>query len=146
MSRRYFEGLRPGDCTAIDAVPGGLFLTRVEHVQYRWHADKPYYSVVLSVIEPKLFAGHRLAGRIYATPKSLWKLNWFLRDFGYDIERVARGEIEDRALIGLQGIAKVSYATVRGLLVLNFDAFAPCDKWKELFPLAQADSAGSEVA
>ena len=54
MSRRYFESLRPGDCSAIDAVPGGLFLTRVERAQYRWHADKPYYAVVFSVIEPKL--------------------------------------------------------------------------------------------
>ena len=146
MSRRYFEGLRPGDCSAIDAVPGGLFLTRVERAQYRWHADKPYYSVVLSVIEPKLLAGHRLAGRIYATPKSLWKLNWFLRDFGYDIERLGRGEIDDRALIGLKGVVKVSDATVRGLSVLNFDAFAPYDEWKELSPVADAESPGSEVA
>ena len=146
MSRRYFESLRPGDCSAIDAVPGGLFLTRVECGQYRWHTDKPYYAVVFSVLEPKLLVGYRLAGRLYATPKALWKLNWFLRDFGYDAERVTRGEIEDRALIGLQGVVKVSYATVRGLFVLNFDGFAPYEKWKELSPLAEAESPGSEVA
>jgi hypothetical protein len=41
--------VRPADCAAIDAVPGGLFLTRVEHAQYRWNAQKPYYAVVFSV-------------------------------------------------------------------------------------------------
>ena len=146
MSRRYFESLRPGDCSAIDAVPDGLVLARVERAQYRWHADKPYYAVVFSVLEPKLLANYRLTGRLYCTPKALWKLNWFLRDFGYDMERLARGEIEDRALIGLQGVVKVSYATVRGLLVLNFDGFAPAEKWKELSPLAEPESSGSEVA
>ena len=146
MSRQYFENLRPGDCSAIDAVPGGLFLARVDRAQYRWHADKPYYAVVFSVIEPRLLAGHRLSGRLYCRPKALWKLNWFLRDFGYDAERLSRGEIEDRALIGLQGIVKVSYATVRGLLVLNFDGFAPAEKWKELSPVAESESSGSEVA
>ena len=146
MSRRYFENLCPDDCAALDAAPGGLFLTRIERAQYRWHADKPYYAVVFSVLEPKLLAGCRLSGRLYCTPKTLWKLNWFLREFGYDAERLSRGEIEDRALIGLQGIAKVSYATVRGLLVLNFDGFAPAEKWKELSPLAEPESSGSEVA
>ena len=146
MSRRYFESIRPADCSAIDAVPGGLFLTRVERAQYLWQADKPYYAVVVSVLEPKLLAGYRLAGRLYCTPKALWKLNWFLRDFGYDAERLARGEIEDRALIGLQGVVKVSHATVRGLVVLNFDAFAPSEKWKQLSPLAERECPGSEVA
>jgi hypothetical protein len=145
MSRRYFESLRPGDCSAIDSA-GGLFLTRFERAQYRWHADKPYYAVVFSVLEPKLLAGYRLAGRLYCTPKALWKLNWFLRDFGYDVERLARGEIEERALIGLQGVVKVSYATVRGLFVLNFDGFAPSEKWKQLSPLAADGPPTSEVA
>jgi hypothetical protein len=146
VSRRYFESLHPGDCSAIDAVPGGLFLTRVERAQYRWRPEKPYYAVVFCVLEPKLLAGYRLAGRLYATPKALWKLNWFLRDFGYDTERLTRGEIEDQALLGLKGVVKVSYATIRGLFVLNFDGFAPAEKWKELSPLAESGSAGSEVA
>ena len=146
MSRRYFESLRPGDCSAIDAVPGGLFLTGVEHAQYRWHAQKPYYAVVFSVLEPKLLRGYRLSGRLYCTPKALWKLNWFLRDFGYDTELLSRGEINDRALIGLQGVVKLSYAIVNGMFYLNFEAFAPAEKWKELSPVAADEHPGSEVA
>jgi hypothetical protein len=146
MSRRYFESLRPGDCPAIDAVPGGLFLTRVEHAQYRWHAQKPYYAVVFSVLEPKLLRGYRLSGRLYCTPKALWKLNWFLRDFGYDTELLSRGEINDRALIGLQGVVKVSYAIVNGMSYLNFEAFASGEKWREMAPVAADEHPGSEVA
>jgi hypothetical protein len=147
MSRHYFESLRPLDCSTIDAVPGGLFFARVEHGQYRCNAQKPFYAVVFSVLEPKLLKGYRLSGRLYATPKAIWKLNWFLRDFGYDTELLSRGEINDRALVGLQGVVKISYATVKGLFFLNFEAFAPAEKWKELSPVAATnDNPGSEVA
>jgi hypothetical protein len=27
-----------------------------------------------------------MTGRLYCTPGALWKLNWFLRGFGYDSE------------------------------------------------------------
>lgn len=146
MSRHYFDSLRPADCSAIESVPGGLFLTRVEHAQYRWNAQKPHYALVFSVLEPKLLRGYRLSGRLYCTPKALWKLNWFLRDFGYDIELLSRGEVNDRALVALQGVVKVSYAIVKGMFYLNFDAFAPAEKWKELSPLAADEHPGSEVA
>ena len=146
MSRRYFESLRPADTSAIGAVPGSLFLARVEHAQYRWHMHKPFYAVVLCVVEPKLLAGYRLAGRLYCTPKALWKLSWFLRDFGYDTELLSRGEINDQGLVGLQGVVKVSYAIVKGMFDLNFDAFAPAEKWKELSPVAADAGPGSEVA
>jgi hypothetical protein len=147
MSQRYFESLRPVDCSTIDAVPGGLFLTRVEHAQYRWNAQKPFYAVVFSVLEPKLLKGYRLSGRLCTTAKALWKLNWFLRDFGYDTELLSRGEINDRALVGLEGVVKVSYAIVKGMFYLNFEAFAPAEKWQELSPVAAADEhSGSEVA
>lgn len=146
MSRRYFESLRPGDCSTIDAAPNGLFLTQVERTHYRWDAQKPFYAVVLRVLEPKLLAGYRLSGRLYCTPKAIWKLNWFLRDFGYDSELLSRGEINDSALIGLVGVVKVKYTTVKGLIYLNFEAFAPAEKWKQLSPVACNDHPGSEVA
>ena len=145
MSRRFFESLRPVDCSTIDAVPGGLFLTRVEHAQYRRNAQKPYYAFVFSVLEPTLLVGYRLSGRLYCTPKAMWKLNWFLRDFGYDAELLSRGELDDSALVGLKGVVKVNYATVKGTFFLNFEAFAPAEKWKELSSIADGHP-GSEVA
>ena len=34
-----------------------------------------------AILEPKEHQGHSLNGRLYCTPKALWKLSWFLRDF-----------------------------------------------------------------
>jgi hypothetical protein len=82
--KRYFESLRPADRSAIDSLPDGLFLVRVDRVQYRWHAQKPYYRIRFAVLEPKHLAGCLMTGRLYCTARAMWKLSWFLRDFGYD--------------------------------------------------------------
>jgi hypothetical protein len=142
---RYFESLRPGDRSVIDSVPDGLFLVRVDRAQYRWHPQKPYYLVRLVVLEPKHLCGYVITGCLYCTAKALWRLSWFLRDFGYDPELLGKGEIDDHALVGLQGIVKVSYALVRGLFALNLDGIAPFNHWNELSPNSGDDSHGSEV-
>jgi len=128
----YFSSLRPGDQSIISALPGGLVLARVTRVRYRWHRQKPYYEFLFFVIDPQLVRGCHITGRLYCTEKALWKLNWFLRDFGYDSELLERGQVDDRALIGLEGVLKISYATIRGLSVINLDAFAPASSWREL--------------
>jgi len=77
----------------------------------------------------------------------MWKLSWFLRDFGYGTELMNKDEIDDKALVGLQGIVKVSHAIVHGLSLLNLDGFAPAARWEELSPSNITDSLpGSEVA
>src|SRR5438477_4081334 len=130
--RRYFEALRPADLSAIDSVPDGLFLVRVDHVQYRWHKQKPYYEIRLAVLKPKHLTGCFMTGRLYCTPKAMWKLNWFLRDFGYDSELLGKAEIDDKALVGLRGVVKISHAVVHGTSLVNFEGFAPASQWEEL--------------
>ena len=145
--RRYFESLRPSDRSAINSVPDGLFLVRVHRAQYRWHPQKPYYVLRFAVLEPKHFAGCLITGRLYCTSRTLWKLSWFLREFGYDIELMNKDEIDDKALVGLQGILKISHAIVHGLSILNLDGFAPAARWQELSPAKITDPlSGSEVA
>jgi len=62
--RRYFESLRPADRSAINSVPDGLFLVRVERVQYRSRDQKkPYYEIRFAVLEPSHLAGSRITGR-----------------------------------------------------------------------------------
>ncbi len=78
--RRYFESLRPADRSAIESVPDGLFLVRVDRVRYRWHTQKPYYQIRFAVLEPKHLAGCLITGRLYCTARAMWKLSWFLRD------------------------------------------------------------------
>ena len=145
--RRFFESLRPADRSAINSVPDGLFLVRVDRVQYRWHASKPYYSIRFAVLEPKHLAGCLITGRLYCTARAMWKLSWFLRDFGYDTELLEKDEIDDKAVVGLKGIVKVSHVIVHGLSLLNLDGFAPLARWEELSPSNITDPLpGSEVA
>ena len=144
--KREITGLHAADHCAADQVPDGVFLVRVQRVQFRRQSPKPYYTLSLVILEPSRFSGRTLSSRLYCNPKALWKLNWFLRDFGYDTELLSRGEIHDQGLVGLHGVVKVSYTLVRGLMFLNFDAFAPAEKWHELSSFPAPENRGSEVA
>ena len=146
--RRYFESLRPADRSAINSVPDGLFLVRVERVQYRSRDQKKaYYEIRFVVLEPSHLAGSRVTGRLYSTPRAMWKFAWFLREFGYDTELLGKEEIDDQALVGLQGVVKVRHVIVHGLSMLNLEGFASAVRWEELSPANVTDpTSGSEVA
>ena len=75
----------------------------------------------------------------------MWKLSWFLREFGYDAELLRRGEIDDQALVDLWGVIKVSHAIVRGVTVLQLDAFSSADRWEEPGISCDQDAGPSEV-
>ena len=59
---------------------------------------------------------------------------------------LGRSEIDERALIDLWGVVKVSEVTVHGLSVLNFDGFAPAAWWEELSGFADGDPGTAEVS
>jgi len=128
--KRRFAGLQETD--SANTMQDGIFLVRVQKVEYRWHAQKPFYILRLCVIEPKELFGKMISGRLYCTAKALWKLGWFLRDFLYDPDLLGREEIDEKALFGLRGVVKVSHATRNGRSWLNFDGFAPASQWEEL--------------
>ena len=46
--------------------------------------------------------------------KALWKLNWFLQDFGYDTEPLGRDEVGESQLVGLSGVVKISHIVLTG--------------------------------
>jgi len=73
--KRHIQGLHEADRSAPDEVPDGLFLVWVQRAQYRWHAQKPYYILRFSILEPKQMAGRSITCRVYCTPKALWKLS-----------------------------------------------------------------------
>jgi hypothetical protein len=130
--KRYVSGLNQASACASDGLANGLFLVRVERIQYRWHRQKPFYAVQFSVLEPLPVAGNRLAARLSCSSKNLWKLNWFLRDFGYDPELLERNEIDDKRMVGLCGVVKINHSVVNGTTVLDLDGFAPASSWKKL--------------
>jgi hypothetical protein len=144
--KRYVSGLSQANASPVEGLPDGLFLVRVEHAQYRWRAQKTYFALVFSVLEPKTLTGNRFSSRLYCAPKALWKLNWFLRDFGYDSELLGRDEIDDKNLVGLSGVVKISHAVVNGTSLLNLDAFAPASQWEVLSSDLQSQITGDTRA
>jgi len=128
--KRRFQGLASTAQTKTE-VPDGVFLVRVDQVRYSRERQKPFYTVRFFVLEPQPL-GRTFSGRLYCSPKALWKLSWFLRDFGYDPELLGRDEVEEKGLIGLRGVVKLSHTVVNGRTLVNLDAFAPASAWESI--------------
>jgi hypothetical protein len=130
--KRQLPGLADVARDSRPELPDGIFLVRVDRAQFRWHAQRPFYVLRLSIVEPKEFVGFPIVGRLYCTQKAMWKLGWFLRDFLYDPELMAHEQIDEKALPGLRGVVKISHTVVNGISLINLDGFAPATQWEEL--------------
>ena len=142
--KRQIPGLH---CAAAetDTVPDGLYLVQVHRAQYRWHALKPFYVLRFALLEPKSWAGSAFTARLYCSAKALWKLAWFLRDFGYDSDLLADDAVDEKAVVGLRGVVKISHITLHGTPVLNLDGFAPAERWGDLSSTSPALPDGPSV-
>jgi hypothetical protein len=122
----------------------GLFLVRVEKASYRWHPQKPFLEIRFVVLEPRLYENRQLSGRLYCTERALWKLNWFLRDFGYDSQLLKDDQVDEKALRNLRGVVGTSRITLNQRSYQNLDAFAPEADWEALdsSSLAQREERG----
>ncbi len=140
--RRHIPGLhlRTQDVDPLE----GLLLVRVDWASYRWHPQKPFLTIRFLVLEPKPFGGRSFQGRLYCTEKALWKLTWFLQDFGYDVELLGRDQVDERALRNLRGVVRTSCTTLNGRSFVNLEAFAPAGEWEELSWRASRESQGQE--
>jgi hypothetical protein len=129
--KRHIPGLhREGHNS--EEILDGVFLVRVDRAFYRWHPQRPFYVLRLAILEPREHQGRSLTGRLYCTPKALWKLRWFLRDFGYDPDLMGRDEVDEKVLLGLRGIVRISHTALNGHTFLNLGGFAPASEWDEL--------------
>jgi hypothetical protein len=140
--RRHISGLHSQQQN-IPCSLDGLFLVRVGTVSYRWHPQKPFYALRLEILEPVALAGQSFSGRLYCTERALWKLNWFLRDFGYDTELLNRDQIDEKALVNLRGIVRTTYTNLNGRSYQNLDAFAPAAEW-EAFSVTRSSNGPSQ--
>jgi len=129
--KRQIPGLHQ-EAQPVSEILEGLFLVRVERASYRYHPQKPFFSISFAILEPEELKDKTFSGRLYCTSKALWKLSWFLRDFGYDAELLGRDEIDEKAVSGLRGIVKVSHTSLNGHSYLNLDGFAPASAWEEV--------------
>ena len=129
--RREIPGLHLTERGAENQLEG-IFLVRVEGASYHWHPKKPFVEIRFVVLEPKPFVTRSFSGRLYCTEKALWKLNWFLRDFGYDVELLGRDQVDEKALRNLRGVIRTSCVTMNGRSFQNLNTFAPAADWEAL--------------
>ena len=83
---------------------------------------------------------------MYCSSKALWQLAWFLRDFGYDADLLGHDEVDDKNLVRLRSVVKISHTVLNGTTLLNLDGFAPASQWGELGILPPAATNGPEAA
>ena len=129
--KRHIPGLHSRQQDHESALEG-LFLVRVDAACYRGHPQKPFLSVRFVVLEPVPFATRPLSGRLYCTERALWKLNWFLRDFGYDPDLLNRDQVDEKTLLQLRGVVRTSHVILNGRSFQNLEAFAPAAEWQDI--------------
>ncbi|MDA2913592.1 hypothetical protein MYX77_06480 [Acidobacteriia bacterium AH_259_A11_L15] len=129
--KRHIPGLNQETRNGTE-IPDGFFLVRVEQARYRYHPKKPFFSLRFAILEPEELAEKSFSGRLYCTPKALWKLSWFLRDFSYDTELLGQEEVDEKELAGLRGVVKISHTSLNGHSYLNLGGFAPEWGWKDI--------------
>ncbi|WP_109487982.1 hypothetical protein [Occallatibacter savannae] len=130
--KRKISGLAETARDTDPQIPDGVYLVRVAGARFRWHAQKAFYILRFSILEPLTMADHPIVGRLYCTEKAMWKLGWFLRDFLYDPELLAHEQIDEKALVGLGGVIKISHTVVNGISLTDLEGFAPASEWEEL--------------
>jgi len=143
--RRHIPGLNSGQKDPESSLDG-LFLVRVEKAAYRWQGQKPFLEVCFTVLEPKPLASRSFSGRLYCTDRALWKLNSFLRDFGYDQELLGRDQIDEKSVLNLMGVVRTSHTIQNGRSYQNLDAFASAADWDALSYTPAISEDGQEDA
>jgi hypothetical protein len=110
----------------------GLYRARVVRFEPAGHAAKPCRAATFLILDPPQYAGRHVRTRLYCHEQALWKLRWFLSDFGYDAELLAAEELDDRRVVGLEGVIRLAYWGADGHRRLDVQGFAPGERWGEL--------------
>ena len=129
--KRQIPGLHLNQ-SGIESNLEGLFLVRVERARYQWNPQKSFVEIQFLILEPEPFEGRSVVGRLYCTERALWKLNWFLRDFGYDAQLLKDDRVDDKALLNLRGVLRTSCTAFNGRCYHKLEAFAPEADWEAL--------------
>jgi hypothetical protein len=124
----------------------GLYRARVVRFEPAGHAAKPCRAATFLVLDPPSFTGRHVRTRLYCHERALWKLRWFLGDFGYDADLLAAEELDDRRVVGLEGVIRLAYWGADGHRRLDVQGFAPAERWAELCCESQPVSAATPGA
>jgi len=118
----------------------GLYRARVVRFEPAGHAAKPCRRATFLILEPAACSGLHIRTRLYCHDPALWKLRWFLSDFGYDAELLAAEELDDRRVVGLEGVIRLGYWGSDGHRRLDVEGFAATERWPEISQETQASA------
>lgn len=124
----------------------GLYRARVVRFEPAGHAAKPCRAATFLILDPAPYIGRHVRTRLYCHDRALWKLRWFLSDFGYDAELLAAEELDDRRVVGLEGVIRLAYWGTDGSRRLDIEGFAPTERWVELCQTQTSSPAATETA
>ncbi len=124
----------------------GLYRARVVRFEPAGHAAKPCRAALFLILDPPQFAGRHVRTRLYCHDRALWKLRWFLSDFRYDAELLAAEELDDRRVVGLEGVIRLAHWGSNDHKRLDVQGFAPAERWEELSREQAACPAKAETA
>jgi hypothetical protein len=124
----------------------GPYRARVVRFGSAGHAAKPCRAATFLILDPPGYAGRYVRTRLYCHDRALWKLRWFLSDFHYDRELLAAEELDDRRVVGLEGVIRLAYWGEDGHRRLDVQGFAPSERWEELRRESQPAAARTEGA
>ena len=122
--RRRVRGLSEANLQRL-IVPDGIYEVRVDAARLCPHPTKPVLELRLQVLAPRIVEGCCVTGCLRVTERELWKLRWFLRDFGYDADLLARDELDEKQMIGLRGTARLMHTVSSGRYRAELVGFAP---------------------
>jgi len=112
----------------------GLYRARVVHFEPTGHATQPCRAALFLIIDPSEYAGRHVHTRLYCHDRALWKLRWFLKNFASDPEVLTADELDDRRVVGLEGINPLAYCGSDDQQKLDVQGFAPAEWWPDLVP------------
>jgi hypothetical protein len=110
----------------------GSYRARVVRFGPAGHAAKPCLAATFLILEPAWFAGRYVRTRLYCHDRALWKLRWLLHDFNYDAELPGADELDDRRVVGREGVIRLAYWGNNGHRRLDVQGFGPSERWGDL--------------
>ncbi len=128
--RTKIQGL--SQATERNPLVEGSYRARVVRCGPAGHAAKPCLAATFLILEPAPYAGRYVRTRLYCHDRALWKLRWFLNDFNYDAELLAADELDDRRVVGLEGVIRLAYWGNDGHRRLDVQGFAHSERWGDL--------------
>ena len=130
--KRQVPGLADATRDSRPDVPDGIFLVRVDGAQFRWHAQKPFYVLRLSILSPTFLPIGPSSAVCTAPRRRCGNSAGSFAIFSMTPKCWHTSRSTKKSLPGLRGVVKISHTMVNGISLINLDGFAPASQWEEL--------------